>query len=117
MACRTAVASLIGSPPVRSTRSCGTIQLSFACQYGKLISAFTGWSSPICRTSRFTPTIVNHGDLSSASPSLNRFPMGSSSGQNWRAIVSLMMATGGDFKPSCSSNMRPRVIAILMVSM
>src|SRR4051794_1696761 len=87
--CRTAGSRLVGSPLVRSAMA---IDGTGDCAYGTYASGTGGWFSPADRTSPTTP-ITSRTTVTGSSTSCTRAPSGSWSGQNCRAIVSLMTTT------------------------
>src|ERR1041384_2077873 len=100
---------LVGSPALRMTTFIGFHRAAKAV--GTYATGLASDSSPTVFTFPATPMIVN--GLLSILSSPTALSMGSSFGQNLRAISSLMMVTC-DPVPSLSSNSRPRS-GILMV--
>jgi hypothetical protein len=104
---RAGAASASGSPAVRRMRYMAhwlpaLTAGSWSCS--RKISGGTGSESPALRTSRATPTMVIHGRLDEKRTCC---PTGLALGQNARADVSLMIATGSDARSSCGPKTRP----------
>ena len=74
------IAGLVEPSDGEITRSRGLKAFPGICRYGKYISALTGASVPICRTSATIPTIVAQGTGELGPPVLKRFPSASRSG-------------------------------------
>ena len=82
------------------------------CVDAKKITGLVGWLGPCQRASATTPTISIHGDLLFVR--INR-PSGDSPGNEARASVSLITATGGRSSVSVRSKSRPARIGISRV--
>ena len=83
------------------------------CGNGVYISALAASESSDVLTSDTMPTISRTPHLSA--PTVARLPSGSSFGQYFRAIVSLMTSTGGACSSSRSVKPRPRTTRMPIV--